>query len=752
MKITIIKLYLSLIIIALLSCVTDISDNTGTGHDGEMKVIGTVYTPQGEVAEGLNVRILPSGFNPLEDTLDTDLYENKTGNNGTYEFSMSDTGYYTISAFHEILQAYLYIDSVHISSEIEDQGNDTLKSATKVTIINETMDSGSLLIVYLNGTDLIIDTLFSDSSMVLIPSDTIDLNVSSTTNNSLVLLNEKVYPNDTNSDVIIIKDSSQSFSGKLLLSALGESGNIWSVNSNDTLSALLSFIDSSSDSTYVNSYSISWRGVGSNDTLWTLLDSNVFNFYGSDTLDTVIIIGSAEVVRFKNQNIIDSLTVYSDQVLIIIEDSITSPQYYIKITGRDSLFQNDTADYTINSNLDSLDTLKYEVFYNSYFKRPTDSLFKVSEWPFTNIFGFYFTDFGFYQTYVQATIIEIDSVGLNVDTSFVYSDTIDITVLSSSLLGSISLTVDKKSGILGEPFSFSISFKDTLGDTIKPSNSSYYFEYNDGTDWGWQNEPSDTHVFYSTGTYMVIGSMHADSGYRFFDTVIVSILEDSTNNDSLFPNLPNPPTGADIITINSDRYYVTEGDDYVLSNDTLQHEFRFTWNDTITDSLYSPNGLQPNVSNWDTLPYSENSWNKTGIYFVRIQKRFRQYPEKISDWSAPIYVKVFADNNDSLIDTISFKTPQSPIGDDTLAIDQVGTFITNGASCIIPGSIQYRFDWDDGTISDWSNNAFLQKKWDLTGSYLIKTQARSVTDTAALSQWSSSLHVLVNNTGRKNSK
>lgn len=749
MRTALIKIYLFLITILTLSCVTDISDNKGTGHDGEMKVIGAVYDKLGNPVEELNVRILPFDFNPISDTLNKELFENSTGINGEYEFTIKDSGYYTISAYHDSLNAYLYIDSILISKELEDQGNDTLKDASILTVINQNYDSlsGNNLIVYLLGSDLVIDTLFSDSSVIYIPADTVNIKISTIDDNAKIIQVGDVIPDDSTSNKIIIKDSLEEFSGKLNISTLEQSGSVWEINMGDTLPIYLNLIDSSGDSSIVNSYSMSLVKTVSGDKYLTALDSNYFNFICSDSLlDTVKIVGKAEIIRFKNSLAFDTLDISSDTAVITTNKS--SQNFYVSFSGRDTVFQNDTAAYLISSNLDSLDTLKYRINYWPYYKAPSDSIFKKPEYPVLNLFSDYFMELGEYLLYVKADLIELDSIGNEINRIEVFSDTANITVIPTSLLGSISLSADKNDGYLGEPFFFDITFKNAQGDTVSLLDASYIFDYNDGTGSIYKTVPTDTHTFYSTGTYIVVGTLLSDSGYNFSDSIIVSVLTDSSNMDSVFPELPDVPTGTGSLTINNNRYYVTDGDPFIYNGDTLKYEYRFTWDDTITDSIFSPNTLLPDASNWDTLPYAENGWDSVGIYLVRVQKRFKEYPDKLSNWSGPIYVKVFESQSDTLIDTTHFKVPQRPVGDDTLAINKSGTFITQGASCIIPGGVQYRFDWDDGEISSWSNNAFAQKQWDNNGTYYVRAQARSVNDTAALSEWSISLLVLVNDSGR----
>ena len=61
--------------------------------------------------------------------------------------------------------------------------------------------------------------------------------------------------------------------------------------------------------------------------------------------------------------------------------------------------------------------------------------------------------------------------------------------------------------------------------------------------------------------------------------------------------------------------------------------------------------------------------------------------------------------------------------------------------------VQYRFDWDDGTISSWTNlgasghTDSLSHSWGSPGTYVVKAQARD--EHLAISGWSSGLTVVV---------
>jgi len=76
----------------------------------------------------------------------------------------------------------------------------------------------------------------------------------------------------------------------------------------------------------------------------------------------------------------------------------------------------------------------------------------------------------------------------------------------------------------------------------------------------------------------------------------------------------------------------------------------------------------------------------------------------------------------------------------------VGTsynYSTGGSTSNLGHSIEYRFDWGDGTYSNWSSSTTALKSWSSTGTYTVKAQARCAADTFVVSNWSSGFSVTI---------
>lgn len=91
--------------------------------------------------------------------------------------------------------------------------------------------------------------------------------------------------------------------------------------------------------------------------------------------------------------------------------------------------------------------------------------------------------------------------------------------------------------------------------------------------------------------------------------------------------------------------------------------------------------------------------------------------------------------------------PDQPFGETRIDVGVNHIFITGNASCNRGYSLQYRFDWGDGTITDWADEevTLAEYSWNDPGTYLVRAQARCTGDPAdpVISDWSDSLTVVV---------
>ena len=93
-------------------------------------------------------------------------------------------------------------------------------------------------------------------------------------------------------------------------------------------------------------------------------------------------------------------------------------------------------------------------------------------------------------------------------------------------------------------------------------------------------------------------------------------------------------------------------------------------------------------------------------------------------------------------------SPNEPSGPKMLGVGKTALFNVSATDPNWEDKVQYRFDWDDGTISDWTNlvnngeYAHRSHSWDTaTGFYSLKAQTRD--EHGAMSEWSEKPYYLV---------
>jgi C1A family cysteine protease/uncharacterized OB-fold protein len=243
----------------------------------------------------------------------------------------------------------------------------------------------------------------------------------------------------------------------------------------------------------------------------------------------------------------------------------------------------------------------------------------------------------------------------------------------------------------------------------------YFFDWGDGTNSGWLpvGTTSASKSWASGGTYKVRAqarcATHASAVSGWSIKLSVSIETVST---------PSAPRGSKIGIPNTSYVYSTGG-----ASSNLGHsvQYFFDWGDG-TDSGWLPVGTTS----------ASKSWASGGTYTVRAQARCATDTSAVSGWSVVLSVD---------IEVIS--TPTTPSG---LTSGIAGTsylYSTGGASSNLGHSVQYFFDWGDGTNSGWLpvGRTSAWKSWAVPGTYSVKAKARCSTHNLSISSWSTALDV-----------
>ncbi len=207
--------------------------------------------------------------------------------------------------------------------------------------------------------------------------------------------------------------------------------------------------------------------------------------------------------------------------------------------------------------------------------------------------------------------------------------------------------------------------------------------------------------------------------------LIIIFLSFCTQNVFASTYIPAAPTGPEAGFLEINYEYII----YTTSSDA---EWMFDWGNGTT-------------SEWLNCQASENSitrshsWNSVGEYQIRVKFRNIYFSEGV--WSNPIIMTISEYTAEDLPNT-----PITPSGLSKGCISAEYPFSTY-AKDPKNDNLQYRFDFGDKTISDWTKlvssdtTSTVSHIWENTGEYEIKAQARD--QYGLLSEWSKKLYVVI---------
>jgi murein DD-endopeptidase MepM/ murein hydrolase activator NlpD len=181
------------------------------------------------------------------------------------------------------------------------------------------------------------------------------------------------------------------------------------------------------------------------------------------------------------------------------------------------------------------------------------------------------------------------------------------------------------------------------------------------------------------------------------------------------PSVPTSPSGPSEGTINTSYSFSTSSSD--PDGDSI--EYRFDWGDG-------------QISSWGIATQS-HMWNSNGSFTIKAQARDEH--GAVSSWSSGTILTI------STIHEVT--TPVCPSGETNGYTNTTYSFNTTGASCSEGHAVEYRFDWGDGNYSNWSISESAAHSWSMSGSYLVRAQARCSVEQDILSEWSDGLSVTI---------
>ena len=243
----------------------------------------------------------------------------------------------------------------------------------------------------------------------------------------------------------------------------------------------------------------------------------------------------------------------------------------------------------------------------------------------------------------------------------------------------------------------------------------YWFDWDDGTNSGWVGPyasgatGSASHTWTAPGTYAIKvkakDAGNSESGWSPTTTV---------NMANTAPPVPNTPSGETSGHHGTAYTYTTNA---VTDPEGDSVEYWFDWDDGTN-------------SGWVSSPSASHTWDDVDTFSVRVKSR-DDWDE--SGWSSSLSVSM---------DNRVPDTPSAPSGPTDCKLDKSYQYTasTNDAD---GDSLQYFFDWGDGSNSGWGGNV-ISHTWDTEGAFEVKVKARDDWDE---SSWSPVLVVYVTETG-----
>jgi hypothetical protein len=204
--------------------------------------------------------------------------------------------------------------------------------------------------------------------------------------------------------------------------------------------------------------------------------------------------------------------------------------------------------------------------------------------------------------------------------------------------------------------------------------------------------------------------------YFLVDDIVLAVLLPPGQTETI--STPNTPSGPATGAVQTSYSFTTGGSSSNLG-DPIQ--YLFEWGDG-TNSGWLAAGVTS----------TSKSWASGGTYLVKAQARCATHSSAVSLWSGSLSVN---------IETVS--TPTTPGGPTTGIPGTSYSYSAGGSFSNFGDSVQYFFDWGDGTKTDWLpvGTTSASHSWTSVGTYLIKVQARCAIHTFIVSSWSEAVSV-----------
>jgi hypothetical protein len=244
----------------------------------------------------------------------------------------------------------------------------------------------------------------------------------------------------------------------------------------------------------------------------------------------------------------------------------------------------------------------------------------------------------------------------------------------------------------------------------------YRFDWGDGTYSPWSDGLTAEHTWVATGAYTLRAQArcktHPAVTSPWSNALVVSI--DRPEDVSQ----PFAPAGPARGVPDTDYTYQARGS---ISDDGHALEYRFDWGDGST-------------SVWSAATEVSHIWVAVGSYDIRVQARCQEHPGNTSPWSVATRITIS-------LETVS--APDLPLGQTSGIVDTIYAYTVAGSETSDSHVVEYRFDWGDGFLSEWTASGVASRGWATPGSYQVRAQARCQEHPGVVSAWSAALTVAI---------
>jgi subtilisin family serine protease len=184
----------------------------------------------------------------------------------------------------------------------------------------------------------------------------------------------------------------------------------------------------------------------------------------------------------------------------------------------------------------------------------------------------------------------------------------------------------------------------------------------------------------------------------------------TTNRPSETVTQPGAPSGNTSPIVGQSYNYST-----TAATSSMEHtvEYSFNWGDGTT-------------SPWSTSTSASHAWQTTGTKTVTVTARCQAHTS-ITNTSAPTQVNVQPQPAETVTQ------PGAPSGNTSPIIGQSYNYSTTAATSSMGHTVEYSFNWGDGTTSPWSTSTSASHAWQTTGTKTVTVTARCQTHTSVTS-------------------